>query len=304
MQLNQIRYMAEVNRCGSFSAAAKELFITQPTLSQQVMALEEELGVKLFVRHPRGVSLTDAGQEFATYAQRILNEVDSLQDSMHSFATRTRGRIKIGVLWVFAYLGIAEVLSGFRAANPGIETIMTVGGSVRLREMLINRDVDAIFFISMGEKPGGELLYTQKWMESDMMAVLPADNPLAKKESLTYSDLAGENIILPARDSTIYNPVVGNFQAGGITPRVVGESAQSDVSMACVDSGMGIAFMSGSIAHALATPRVAVRPLLPNLRRTVYFATLRDTLTLPTVAMLADYVKANHVDGENPKANA
>ena len=170
MQLQQIHYVLKVHECGSFSAAARELFITQPTLSQQVMALEKELGVTLFIRHPRGVYLTDAGEEFIFYARRILNEVSSMESSMGSYAAQSKGLVKIGVLWVFAYLGIADVLSGFRAAHPQIETSMKVNGSVMLLNMLQNRDVDAIFFISMEQGIQRSDLYAQKLMENDMVA--------------------------------------------------------------------------------------------------------------------------------------
>ena len=189
MQLQQIHYVLKVHECGSFSAAARELFITQPTLSQQVMALEKELGVTLFIRHPRGVYLTDAGEEFIFYARRILNEVSSMESSMGSYAAQSKGLVKIGVLWVFAYLGIADVLSGFRAAHPQIETSMKVNGSVMLLNMLQNRDVDAIFFISMEQGIQRSDLYAQKLMENDMVAVLPADNPLAGLEVIHYGDL-------------------------------------------------------------------------------------------------------------------
>lgn len=146
MQLSQIRYVLMVQKCGSISKAAGELFITQPSLSQQLSLLEKELQVRLFVRGRRGVTLTDAGEEFVAYSRRIVPEVDNLLESMNSFAVRTKGRIKIGVLWIFAELGLAGLISDFCAVYPEIETVITVNGSVRLLDMLRNRELDAIFY--------------------------------------------------------------------------------------------------------------------------------------------------------------
>jgi DNA-binding transcriptional LysR family regulator len=72
MQLRQIRYVLELYKCGSFSKAAQNLYVTQPTLSQQIQSLEKELNLKLFVRNSRGITLTDAGDEFVSYAQNII----------------------------------------------------------------------------------------------------------------------------------------------------------------------------------------------------------------------------------------
>ena len=78
MQIQQLRYFIEIARTGSMSAAAKNLFIAQPSLSQQISKLEKELGIPLFIRHSKFVSLSDAGEQFLLHAQRIVGEVEQL----------------------------------------------------------------------------------------------------------------------------------------------------------------------------------------------------------------------------------
>ena len=86
MKINQIEYVFEVARCGNMTAAAAKLFVTQPTLSQQIMNLEAELGVKLFTRMPRSMLLTPAGEEFLIYAKRILSDLENLNVTMEDYA--------------------------------------------------------------------------------------------------------------------------------------------------------------------------------------------------------------------------
>ena len=86
MQLQQMRYVLAAAEKKSFSAAAKSLFISQPSLSQQIGNLEKELGIPLFIRHSKSVTLTDAGKQFVILAQRILNQVDQLSDTMQKSA--------------------------------------------------------------------------------------------------------------------------------------------------------------------------------------------------------------------------
>ena len=86
MQIQQMRYVLAAAEKKSFSAAAKALFLSQPSLSQQILHLEKELGVPLFVRHSKSVTLTEAGEQFVSSARRILNEVDQLSENMKKYS--------------------------------------------------------------------------------------------------------------------------------------------------------------------------------------------------------------------------
>lgn len=298
MQLHQMRYVLALAGQENFSKAAKALFITQPTLSQQMLALEEELGVKLFIRQPRRVTLTDAGGEFVLYARRIVNEADALAQVMAGYATQLRGRVRVGVLWVFGYIGIAEIIHDFQRENPTLETPITVDGSKVLLQKLNDREMDAVFVIAtakdLSDNPQVQFC---KIRESDMVVILPISHPLARREQLTYADLDGQNVIIPARDSSLYLPIITNLQAAGVTPNVVCESGQSDVIVQCVTGGLGCAFISRSIALANLNDRIVLRPIFPTVRREVYFAVLEDTLVIPGVRSMWDYINTNHHSG-------
>ena len=108
MQIQQMRYVLAAAEKKSFSAAAKALFLSQPSLSQQILHLEKELGVSLFVRHSKSVSLTEAGEQFVTAARRILNEVDQLAENMKKYSILEAGTLRIGLLWIAGYLQLPE----------------------------------------------------------------------------------------------------------------------------------------------------------------------------------------------------
>lgn len=292
MQLNQLRYVIKVYKCGSIAKAAKELFITQPSLSQQITQLENELKVKLFVRHKRGVSPTDAGEEFVTYSRIITQETDNLLKCMDSYALKAKGKIKIGVLWIFASLGLAELLSDFRMKHPEIEAEITVNGSVRLLEMLKNRELDVIFFINARDSQLSDELYCIKMYESDMMLVLPADHRLASKPDLHLTDLDGENVVMPDKVSTIYDPLAGYLRQYGVEPKVVAHSSQTDVALACAENGIAISFASNTIAQKYKNKKTIIRPFRPLIKRNVYYAALKETQAIPSVRLFSEYVSS------------
>ena len=289
MQLNQLRYVMEVYKCGSISGAARKLFITQPSLSQQIILLEKELRVKLFVRNKRGVTLTDAGEEFIARAHRIIPEIDNLLGSMKSCAAQAKGKINTGVLWIFADLGLAEILSNFCTKYPHIKTTMTVNGSVKLLGMLRERRLDSIFFINAGDLRLNDLL-TIKLFDSDMVLVLPANHRLVQKDVLHIRDLTDENIILPDKDSTIYAPITGCLRTFGVKPKIIAQSSQTDIALACAANGMAISFASDVIARRYKSERTVIRPLRPLIKREVYYAVLKEALAIPAIRLMTDYI--------------
>ena len=110
MQFQQLLYVLEAAKTGSFSNAAKNLYVSQPSLSQQIISLEKELGMSLFIRHSRSVSLTDAGRQFVVSAARIVNEYEQVSSLMNDYSFQKTGTVRIGLLWVADYLGIINIL--------------------------------------------------------------------------------------------------------------------------------------------------------------------------------------------------
>lgn len=294
MQLHQIQYVLKVHELGSFSKAAKAMFVTQPTLSQQIRCLEDELKIRLFIRMPRMISLTDAGVEFVAYGRRIVNELNGLAQTMGSFASESMGRIRIGALWIFGYLGISENITDFGTKHPEIEISMKVSGSADLLTMLQERELDAVYCIGGGKQFHNPELASMKIMTNKVCALIPAGHHLAKKGTLHFSELSGENILTPSADTNLRAILDNYFQRFDIAPKVVCESSQPDVTVACVANGMGIGFLSEPIALALDNGKYVIRPLSPGIDRSIHFVTLKKMQDIPSVRKLVRHVRESY----------
>lgn len=289
MLLNQLRYVIKVHECGSISKAAELLFITQPSLSQQIMLLEKELCVQLFIRHKRGVTATQAGEGFAADCAKIISDIDNMLEKMKNYAPTAKGKIKVGVLWIFADLGLAELLSDFCKTYPDIETKITVDGSVKLLEMLKNRELDVIFYIDSDHRSRPDALHMTKMYDADMVLLLPAEHRLAQKEHLHITDIEGENVVLPDKDSAIYARLIEQLRFFNVKPRVIAQSSQTDITIACAENGMAISFVSDVIARKYRSVKTTIRPFKPLIKREVFYATLEETLAIPAVRLLTEF---------------
>jgi len=132
MNLKQLRYFVRITECGSLSKASEELGIAQPALSQQLGALESELGVQLLMRHSRGVTLNDVGQMMTLHFKAILSDVDRTQDLVNDWILNTSGEVKLGVTTTAARALTAPLVARVHERFPGIvlHVIEAMSGSL------------------------------------------------------------------------------------------------------------------------------------------------------------------------------
>lgn len=291
MQLQQMRYVLEAADKKSFSAAAKSLFLSQPSLSQQILHLEKELGVALFVRHSKSVSLTEAGEKFVAHARKILNETDQLTDQMKKYSTLETGTLRIGMLWVAGYLGLTKVITDYHRFYPQIHYQLHVEGSKTLLRMLASRQINAAFVIR-SDVPGlTEDFEYHKIMDDYYVAVISKHNPLADKKILSIRDLHHENILMPAKESAFRKDIEQVFADYHISPHILCETSQSDIVMQLASENLAIGFSSRSIAEKLLLPECRIVPLEVRLFRPIYYITPKELLDYPTIRSFTDFVK-------------
>jgi len=290
MPLQQLRYVVKVSETGSFSEAARQLFISQPTLSQQIAALEEELGIRLFLRQSRSLCLTEAGKVYVQTAAKILNDLAALDDVMKLYSDTRRGKLRIGFLWIFGYLGLSELISGFAEQYPNIELQIRVDGSVRLLEMLTQRELDAVVMIGSAEMTKRPDLYCRHIMDDYYVTAISRDNPLSESKSITPPDLREEKIIMPARTSAFWQQITLQLDLYNVHPYVVCESSFTDVNIQLVSENLGIAFMSSTLAESLQNGRYRCVPFYPQMKRSLYYVVLKDMLDYPTIGALNQYL--------------
>ncbi len=290
MQIQQLRYIKKTAETKNISAAAKELFISQPSLSQQIIKLEKELGVPLFIRHSKCVTLTPAGEEFVIYATRILNDLDTLTSNMKLYSTLKRGSLKIGLLPIGGYLGLPNYINDFQKINTDLDISLKVDLSNVLLDKVITREIDVAFIIGSENLNRNNDIFCKKIMEDNYVAVVSRQNPLSSKNKISASDLIGQPVILPSKDSSARKVIDSMFSSQHVIPNIIAEISQSDIIMQLVSQNLAVGFSSVSIASMLHTEELVTIPLTQAITRPIYYITLSDLLTYPTVKSFTEYI--------------
>ncbi|MDO4265053.1 MAG: LysR family transcriptional regulator [Eubacteriales bacterium] len=291
MKFQQLRYFIEVARKQSISAAAAELFISQPSLSQQIMSLEKELDVPLLIRHSKSVSLTNAGEQFLVHAQRIVGEAQQLEELMHKHKLLQAGTIHLGMLWIAGYLNLFQIMQDYQKRFPGISFDLKIDGSARLLEKLLKREIHCAFILGTDEQlEQHKDLFFRKIMSDRYVAVASSNDPIAAGDPISLKELNGRRVIMPSTASAFYNELSLWFERYHITPQAVCETSQSDTVIRLAEAGFGIGFSSESIARSLKTRNFSIIQLKEQMIRNIYYVSLKELLDYPSVRSFTRFV--------------
>lgn len=291
MQIHYMRYALEVGKCKSFSKAAQNLCITQPTLSQQIHALEDELGVQLFTRTKKGVEITEAGEQFISTSEKIIGEIEAVTEQMKHYSRAENSCIKVGCLWIFSDVGVAGLLSDFQVRFPEIETFIMVNGSVKLTQMLSNHELDAAFIIGSEQDMKRKDLHHIVISDNSMNILMKANHPLAEKSFLHYSDIKDESMIIPGEDSNLHRPIMDRLAQFGIKPQVYLYNSNSAASVQFVEQGRGIQFVAPQLYEQCKNPMLIMRPIEDPVHRKICYVTLTENLKIRAIARLTKFVE-------------
>ena len=194
MELRQLRYFVSVAQTLNFSEAARKLFVTQGTLSQQIMQLEGELDTKLFSRSSREVVLTEAGEELLPLAIQALADSENCRKRMLDLKNSLCGTLNIGLTHSFSSL-LTDTMRSFIKTYPGVQLNVQYRTASELIDMLHEKKVDFILAfkpIMEYEKMESEVLFTSR-----IGAIMRRDHPLADRKVLSLEDLERQSIALP-----------------------------------------------------------------------------------------------------------
>jgi len=267
MELRHLRYFLAVAEEGHITRAAERLGIQQPPLSQQIRALEDELGVQLFRRKPRGVELTDAGRSLLADSQIILAQVERARAKVARTARGEQGSIVVGFTSSAPFHPfVPRVIRRFREAFPGVTLRLEELGTIELVAGLRSEEIDAAFIRS----PVADLqgLAVHDLLTEDMVAALPADRPLARVETpLAIAELATEPFLLYRRASGpgFYDAILSACHQAGFTPQVVQEAPRIVATLNLVAAGLGVSLVPESLGQ-LAMSGIVFRPLAADAR--------------------------------------
>lgn len=295
MQFQQLRYFVEVARVGSISTAAKNLYISQPSLSQQMINLEKELGIPLLIRHSKSVSLSDAGEQFLIHARRIIGETEQLSELMKKHSLLQTGTLHIGMLWIANYLNLIDILCDYKKIYTGLQYKLTVDGSISLLDKLSMRKLHAAFVISSEQAlEQHKDIFFRKIQEEHYVAVVSSQSPLAEHDTISVQSLQDVPLILPDQNSALYKHLQQYFDQYFIKPNCICHTSRTDLVISLVSQGFGVGFSSYSIAQRFKSENFKILALEEGLKRTIFYTTLVELLDYPSIRTFTRYVTHYH----------
>jgi LysR family hydrogen peroxide-inducible transcriptional activator len=240
MEFHQLRYVCAIAETGSFSRAAERCQVAQPSLSQQVLKLEEDLGAKLFDRLGRSIRLTEAGRAFLPHARSILHHVESARSSVAEKCADVRGSVAVGVIPTIAPYLMPRYTAAFAKKYPEAKLRIVEATTPVLIESLRNLSVDlAILALPLRHKD----LESFPLRTEPLFAVLPKDHPRADMKSLALKDLRGESFVM-LRDGHCFRDLsISACTHARVTPRIAFESDQFSSLFGMVAAGVGVSLV-------------------------------------------------------------
>ncbi len=251
MELRHLRYFVAVAEEGHVTRAAERLGMQQPPLSQQIRALEREIGAQLFRRKPRGMELTSAGRAFLTDATAILAQVDHAFVATRRTARGEQGRIAIGFTSSAPFHPfVPRVIRSFRESFPLVSLSLEEAGTSELVDALRAERLDGVFIRSSAADFGG--LVVHPLLDEEMMAALPAGHELAKSDAnklLPLASLSAEPFVLYRRlaGPGFYDSIIGACREAGFSPTIVQEAPRILSTLNLVAAGLGISIVPASL---------------------------------------------------------
>src|SRR5215470_14901491 len=247
MEVHQLRYFCAVARHGTFTRASEVEHVAQPSLSQQILKLEAELGARLFDRLPRSAKLTVFGKAFLPKAERILRDLEDARTELREMSSNDKGEVMVGIIPTIAAYLLPRLLNDFTVRHPlvSIKIIEDITPALlqRLHEGTIDMAVAALPI-------AGSELANLELFEEKFYAVLPEKHRLASRTSVSLAQLNREPFLLLKEGHCFRDSVIAACNKVKMSPSIVFESGQFATILAMVSAGMGVS----------AVPAMAVQP--------------------------------------------
>jgi DNA-binding transcriptional LysR family regulator len=279
MNLQQLRYVVALAETKSFTRAAEGVFVVQSSLSQQVRRFEEELGVQLFERTTRSVSLTPAGEALMPLLHQVVAGVDQIKIDAQALSGTVAGRLTVGMMEVPSEsLDVATLMATFHSRYPDVSVTLRSGGSDVLVEATRDRKLDAAIVGSNAARAADQLTFTHLFSES-LIAVMPIDHPLTQGSSVSVTELAALPFIDFPPGYGLRHETDRGF--AGVARRVAFEVTRVDEVIHFVRKNLGVALLPESVARTRADTdsALALRPVAgADMHRQVHLVTPRPHL--------------------------
>ncbi|MFJ9815192.1 LysR family transcriptional regulator [Streptomyces sp. NPDC101151] len=280
MQFQQLQYFVAVAETRHFTRAAELVHVAQPSLSQQIKALERELGADLFLRARGNITLTDAGEALLPLARRILADADTARHEVQELVQLRRGRVRLGATPSLCTGLLPDVLRAFHDRYPGIQLLIEEGGSHDLVRELARGALDLALVVLPLPTPAPALT-TVELLREDLVVVSSPEVPAPGISGeggrvVRIADLEGERLVMFRHGYDLRELTVAACRAEGFEPDFAVEGGEMDAVLGFVRAGLGMAVVPRMVATR-AGRGLRVTPLArPGLHRTIALAHRSD----------------------------
>lgn len=287
MELKQVEYFLQVVETGSFSAAADELYISQSSLSKQIIALENELGFSLFDRSKRKISLTPAGKTFEIHARALKTAYQSMLGAVAQY--KTIPALAIVAIPVIAQYGITAYLAEFKNSYPRVQINLEEREASAVLPALNSHQFDLAF---LRDNYLDKTTYNYIEVARDhFQVILSQQHPLAGKSQLAISELANENFIMFDKGTGVHELTVDACREAGFEPRIFYASLRVESILGLVASNSGVALMMKKIFDYHKHPEVVSIPLHETISSNLVLAWPNQTKLSEAASSFIDFIR-------------
>ena len=297
MELRHIRYFLAVAEEMNFTRAADKLCIAQPPLSRQIQDLENELGVKLFIRNPHALQLTEEGQLFRQYAIQVIDLVNKSTEEIREMKQGLQGTLFLASVEGHAPRLFSEWISGFHQLHPHVQYNLWNGNSDDVVNRVMKGLCDLAIIMEPHNAEGVEALsvYKEPWI-----AMIPSSHPLARHEESTIelAELAPYDLIIPSRASRLQE-ISGWFQMTGQKPKICCRIAHMLNAFELTRQGVGIAIYPASAAEVGISSDICIKELVnPSVTVSYVLIWNKDHQLSHVATEFIHYIKKHIPDSE------
>jgi DNA-binding transcriptional LysR family regulator len=260
MEIRHLEYFIEVARCKSFTKAAEQVHVSQPSISKMIKDIENRLGVELFYRNTKHVELTDAGETFLEQAQQIVSLFQNINTQIDGITGVQKGKIRIGFPPITSVTIFSHLLGAFKKEYPNTRIYLYEFGSKKIEEGIQEGELDiGIVCLPLTDAK----LYDLFWLTRDpLRVVMHPKHWLARNSVIGLKDLAEESFVLYREDFRLHDQIIERCIAEGFQPNVIFETSQLEFMTQIVAANLGIAFLPSKICSQLDPDKAISLPLI------------------------------------------
>jgi DNA-binding transcriptional LysR family regulator len=299
MDLRRLEVFVRVAELGSFSRAAEALFLTQPTVSEHIRGLEDDLGVQLLDRLGRGATPTPAGDLLLGYARRMLALTREARQAIERFQGRMIGELVVGGSTIPGEYLLPALIGQFKAKYPDISISLRVSGSRQVSEWVEEGRVEIGV---VGARPVSRALVARELMADTMVVVVPVHHPWAARSGgVSLADMKAEPLILRERGSgsrEAFERALGDAGLDLSAFRIAGEMGSTQAVKQAVRAGIGITMISKRAVEDECRARLLVCVTLTDLTvvRSFHLVTHRERTRSPLAQAFLEFVESQASD--------